>query len=225
MAKNNITLTYPNGTATERVSQYHDMLTNIFGCTAAADGITYWIDETNKLKFLLNSATSPSKLSLYLNSTEIKTWSIAVNTSFYLYYNSTENNDVIFFNISTTSNAFTTIPYIIATDITGIKHFINGENTSSLVIYGKGESSTLSNVSSGAFRSSNSNYWILSLFASPLTGSLFSSLYLITVTPTGQTYNCGNLLQIGTDLYKISSPNVTSSTNGYAFAIKVASIE
>ena len=223
MAKNNITLTYAGGTAAERVSQYRDMLTNIFGCTAAADGVTYWIDETNKLKFLLNSATSPTKLSIYLGSTEIKSWSIAVATSFYLYYNSTENNDVIFFNIAT-SNTFTTIPYIFAIDTTGIKHFINGDNTSSLSIYGNGKSSTLKNVS-GAFRSSNSNYWILSLFASPLTGNLFSSLYLITVAPTGQTYNCGNLLQIGTDLYKISSPSVTSDTGGYAFTMKVALTE
>ena len=223
MAKNNITLTYPNGTAAERVLQYHDMLTNIFGCTAAADKVTYWIDETNKLKFLLNSATSPTKLSIYLGSTEIKSWSIAVTASFYLYYNSNENNDVIFFNIAT-SNTFSTIPYIFATDIAGIKHFINGDNSSYIYIYGNGETSTLKNVS-GAFRSSNSNYWILSLFASPLTGNLFSSLYLITIAPTGQTYNCGNLLQIGTDLYKISSPNVTSDTGGYAFTMKVASTE
>lgn len=221
MAKNNITLTYPNGTAAERVSQYHDMLTNIFGCTAAADGVTYWIDETNKLKFLLNSATSPTELSIYLDSTKIKAWSIKVTESFYLYYNSTENNDVIFFNIAT-SEIFTKIPYIFATDTTNIKHFIKGDDTASIKIYGNGKLSTLSNAY-GAFRSSNSNHWILSLFASPITGNLFSSLYLITVTPTGQTYNCGNLLQIGTDLYKISSPSVTSDTGGYAFAMKVAS--
>lgn len=223
MSKNNITLTYLGGTAAERISQYQDMLINIFGCTDGGDGVTYWIDEENELKFLLNSATSPSKLSIYLGSSEIKNWGINATATFYLYYNTTENNDVIFFNIST-SNTFSTIPYIIATDITGIKHFINGDNGSYLYIYGNGSSSTLSNAY-GAFRSSNSNYWILSLFASPVSGNLFSSLYLITLVPTGQTYNTGNLLQIGTDLYKISSCNATSINSAYAFAIKVASIE